>query len=215
MKKVIYFFILMAVAAGCQVQTSTNNKQGTSSTPVTSNTSTSISPAPTEASKLVMPIANGLARITKKPFGIYITQQNSPVSPEKFKGYHTGTDFETFADEQDADVQISAACDGELLLKKYATGYGGVIAQSCIIDGENVTVLYGHMKLASITLKVGDSIIAGQNLGILGKGYSTETDSERKHLHLSVHKGINVILLGYTQNKADLSNWLNAEDYLK
>ncbi|MBI5530549.1 MAG: M23 family metallopeptidase [Candidatus Doudnabacteria bacterium] len=213
MKKIIFIFILVGLAAGCQKTPATNvqsNNQNASTT-----TNTPASPAPATTAKLSMPIANGLGRITKKPFGIYITPQNSPVSPEKFKGYHTGTDFETTVEEQDADVAISAACDGELLLKKYATGYGGVMVQSCVLNGENVTVLYGHLKLASITLKVGDSIVAGQNLGILGKGYSTETDGERKHLHLSIHKGTGVVLLGYTQNKADLSSWLNAEDYLK
>ena len=33
-------------------------------------------------------------RITKKPFGIFITTQNSPVQPERFSGYHTGVDVE-------------------------------------------------------------------------------------------------------------------------
>ncbi len=214
MKKIAYLFLVVfLLSAGCQktpavvVQNSNQNASTTTNIPE--------SPTPTPTAKLSMPIANALSRITKKPFGIYITPQNSPVSPEKFKGYHTGTDFETTAEEQNADVKISAACDGKLLLKKYATGYGGVAVQSCVINGENVTVLYGHLKLSSITLKVGDAIVTGQNIGILGKGYSTETDGERKHLHFSIHKGTAVVLLGYTQNKADLSNWLNAEDYLK
>lgn len=214
MKKIAYLFLVVfLLSAGCQKTPAAivqNNNQNASTT-----TNIPESPTPTPTAKLSMPIANALSRITKKPFGIYITPQNSPVSPEKFKGYHTGTDFETTAEEQNADVKISAACDGKLLLKKYTTGYGGVGLQSCVIDGENVTVLYGHLKLESITLKVGDSIVAGQDLGILGKGYSTETDGERKHLHFSIHKGAGVVLLGYTQNKSDLSNWLNAEDYLK
>jgi murein DD-endopeptidase MepM/ murein hydrolase activator NlpD len=203
----------MVMAAGCQktpaVVVQKNNQNASTTTNVPD------SPISSPAVKLSMPIANALSRITKKPFGIYITPQNSPVSPEKFKGYHTGTDFETTAEEQDTDVKISAACDGKLLLKKYATGYGGVMVQSCVIDGENVTVLYGHLKLESIPLKVGDAIVAGQNIGILGKGYSTETNGERKHLHFAIHKGGGVVLLGYAQNKSNLSNWLNAEDYLK
>ena len=197
-------------AAGCQKnsgQTSPSNNQTTSNI--------SASPSPTAETKLTIPIQNGLARITKKPFGIYITPQTSPVSPEKFKGYHTGTDFETFDSEKDTEVEISAVCDGKLLLKKSATGYGGVAVQSCIISSQDVTVLYGHLKLSSITKMVGEQIKAGDKLAVLGKGYSPETAGERKHLHLSIHKGTAITLLGYTQNKTDLANWLDAENYLK
>jgi hypothetical protein len=49
-----------------------------------------------------------------RPFGIYITKQNSPVQPERFTGYHAGTDFETFPEEKDTDVVINAICDGKL-----------------------------------------------------------------------------------------------------
>jgi hypothetical protein len=34
------------------------------------------------------------AGLQKKPFGIYITPENSPVQPENFTGYHTGIDVE-------------------------------------------------------------------------------------------------------------------------
>ena len=66
-------------------------------------------------------------RVTKKPFGIYITSGNSPVQPEKFAGYHTGVDFETTAAEAGIDIPVPVFCDGKLLLKKSANGYGGVI----------------------------------------------------------------------------------------
>ncbi len=214
MKKIFLLtFILLAVASGCQknsTQTTVSINQTESSSPRTNTAS----PAPTET-KLSLPIKDALTRVTKKPFGIYITPQTSPVSPEKFKGYHTGTDFETLTGEKDTEVEIFSACDGKLLLKKSATGYGGVAIQSCIIDSQEVTVLYGHLKLSSISKIVGDSLKAGEKFAVLGKGYSTETDGERKHLHLSMHKGTAQILLGYTQNKADLVNWLNAEDYFR
>ncbi|MFA5991308.1 MAG: M23 family metallopeptidase [Candidatus Doudnabacteria bacterium] len=211
MKKIFLLTVITTlIAVGCQKTPTQNNPIAPSS----SNTNTS-SPAAVINPKLSIPIADGLARITKKPFGIYITPQNSPVTPEKFKGYHTGTDFETFESEKDTEVEIFAACGGKLLLKKSATGYGGVAVQSCVIDSQNVTVLYGHLKLSSISKMVGDSLKAGEKLAILGKGYSSETDGERKHLHFSIHKGTSIILLGYTQNKTDLSNWLNSEDYFK
>ena len=38
------------------------------------------------------PIGQTEERITKKPFGIKISPENSPISPERFSGYHTGID---------------------------------------------------------------------------------------------------------------------------
>jgi hypothetical protein len=160
------------------------------------------------------PIENAKLRITKKPFGIEISPQNSPISPERFRGFHTGTDFETYDNEKDIDVLIYAICSGPLLLKKQATGYGGAVAQKCDIENEIVTVVYGHLKLSSVEKKIGDKYLAGERIGILGKGYSAETDGERKHLHLSIHKGSNVNIIGYVQNREELMEWINVELYL-
>ncbi|MEI7750376.1 MAG: peptidoglycan DD-metalloendopeptidase family protein [Candidatus Moraniibacteriota bacterium] len=149
-------------------------------------------------------------RVTKKLFGIYITKATSPVQPERFSGYHTGTDFEIFPEETDADVAVSAVCSGKLLSKHLASGYGGVAVQLCVENGQPVTVVYGHMRLASITASVGEALQPGDFLGYLGTGYSAETDGERKHLHLGMHKGTAVNILGYVQSKAALSGWIDA-----
>src|SRR3989338_10346295 len=45
------------------------------------------------------PLDNSSERVTKKPFGKYITPADSPVQPERFSGYHTGADFEVFSNE--------------------------------------------------------------------------------------------------------------------
>ncbi len=156
------------------------------------------------------PLARANERVTKKPFGLYVTPKSSPVSPERFSGYHVGVDFETFADEQEIDVSISVICDGPLVVKKTATGYGGLAAQRCMLDDAPVVVVYGHMKLSSIGAKTGEILKRGQTLGVLGKGYSAETDGERKHLHLGIHKGEAITILGYVQKKSDLESWLDA-----
>lgn len=161
------------------------------------------------SAQVVYPISDGAARITKKPFGIYVTPKNSPVQPEKFTGYHTGTDFETFASEQDSDVPINTICAGPLKMKKWATGYGGVAVQACKISGQDVTVIYGHLNLDTVSANTGDELSQGQHLAMLGKGYSTQTDVERKHLHLGIHKGTSINILGYVQNKANLSGWID------
>lgn len=184
-------------------------QQATSTSPGVSASASSTS------SVFTAPISNWQQRVTKKPFGIYITPQNSPVQPERFTGYHTGVDFETFPNEQNIDVPVYAICSGQLLFKGFVSGYGGVMVQSCKLDSQDITVLFGHLKLASITLAKGDQISAGDKIGILGKGYSQETDGERKHLHLGIHKGTAINFTGYVQNQAELNNWIDITKYLK
>jgi murein DD-endopeptidase MepM/ murein hydrolase activator NlpD len=172
----------------------------------------SASPSPNVA-LLSAPFSDWQERVTKKPFGIFVTPTNSPVSPERFSGFHTGVDFETFADEQSIDVVVKTACAGPLVLKKYATGYGGVAVQSCKFENQDVTIIYGHLRLTSIQAVVGQQLSVGEQLGVLGKGYGTETDGERKHLHLGIHKGGAINILGYVQKQADLAGWLDATKY--
>ncbi len=207
-KKIIYTILILGfLSASCN--STTVNKVDESITPQPSTLIPSSNP------QLASPISNPLSRVTKKPFAIYITKQNSPVQPEKFSGYHTGTDFEILDGEQDQEVEILVTCNGKLLQKKYATGYGGVVVQSCKLDGADVTIIYGHLQLASIAAKVGDELTQNTKLGILGKGYTTETDGERKHLHFGVHKGTGLNILGYVQKASQTSDWLNALDYIK
>ncbi len=162
-----------------------------------------------------LPIDNALERITKKPFGIKISPQDSPVMPEKFSGYHTGVDFEVLLAEASSEIAIKAICDGKLLLKRQASGYGGVLVQSCQLNGRAATVVYGHLSLASVNLAIGDNIKAGQIIALLGKGFSTETDGERKHLHLSIHLGSEINIRGYVEEIEQLQDWLDPMSLLK
>lgn len=177
------------------------------------NISSSPSSTPTTA-VMSAPINRWQERVTKKPFGIKITPANSPVQPERFSGFHTGVDFETFSDEQNADISIYAICSGPLKEKKWASGYGGVAVQACQIDNQDVTVIYGHLNLASIAVQQNQQIASNEKISILGKAFSTETDGERKHLHLGIHKGFAINILGYVQNSADLANWLDITEFL-
>lgn len=160
------------------------------------------------------PLDRVAERVTKKSFGVYVTPDNSPVQPERFSGYHTGTDFEIFSDELNVPVAVRAVCTGAVLLKQLAYGYGGVVVQSCTLDGQPITVVYGHVRLASIGVKVGDTVQAGDMLGVLGTAHSRETDGERKHLHISFHWGKAVNILGYVSNKERLSEWIDPCQYV-
>lgn len=162
----------------------------------------------------INPINNALSRITKKPFGIFVTPKNSPVQPERFQGYHTAVDLETTPEEQNIDVQVKVFCDGKLLMAKTASGYGGVAAASCNLNGKDVTIIYGHIRLSSVHAKVGDQLKAGDFLANLGTGNSQETDGERKHLHLGIHIGSAIYILGYVKAKNELSQWIDPATYL-
>ena len=181
------------------------------------NTTETPQPQPEETkpvSDISLPIADAGSRITKKSFGTYVTPKNSPVSPEKFTGYHTGLDFETFENEATLDVEIKAICSGKILRKTTATGYGGYIVQECTINNSPVTIVYGHLRLSSITAKVNEELKSGQKIGLLGTGYSTETSGERKHLHLSIHSGIAIDIKGYVSADSALNSWLDPKTIL-
>ena len=159
------------------------------------------------ANSFVAPLDKASDRITKKRFGDLIDPASSPVRPEKFAGYHTGVDFEIFPEELSADVSVRAVCTGELVQKNTASGYGGLAVQACQLDGEPITVIYGHLKLSSITSQPGESISAGNAIGILGADKSIETSGERKHLHLGFHKGSAINIRGYVDTRAELGEW--------
>jgi hypothetical protein len=195
-----------SVSSNNQNQALTNQPQASTNQQLNQN-SANLNTTP--SSGFEPPLDRAGERVTKKPFGIYITPATSPVQPERFQGYHTGTDFEIFPEELDKEVPVKAVCSGNLKLKKYATGYGGVAVQDCNLNGQAITVIYGHLKLSSITASVDKNINVGEAIGILGADKSTETSGERKHLHLGFHKGTAINILGYVSAQADLSNWID------
>ncbi len=165
--------------------------------------------------QLAAPISRPQERVNKKPFGLLIIAGHSPVENDRFSGYHVGVDFETFADEQEIAVPITAACDGKLILKKQAQGYGGVAVQACRLQGEEVTIIYGHLKLESVTVEVGRELKSGDQIGILGQGYSPETDGVRKHLHFGIHRGPEINIAGYVKDPAEVEARLDAMTFIK
>lgn len=152
------------------------------------------------------PIDDFSSRITKKPFGIFITPDNSPVDPERFSGYHTGVDIE-YGDTT-ADIPVRAIAAGSVLESRTAAGYGGVVVIVHEIAGSPHAVIYGHLDPNSLPA-VGTAVQPGEQLGILGEGFTAETDGERKHLHFAIRADATVSLLGYTQQESGLSAWID------
>ena len=160
--------------------------------------------APTN--NLDFPVSQFKQRITKKPFGKYITPQNSPVQPERFSGYHTGADVEY--DDMTSDVRVYAISDGKIVLSRTADGYGGVFMLEIQLNGTAHTVLYSHIRPSSLP-KVGQTYKKGEQIAVLGTGNSAETDGERRHLHFAVMGDNRLDIKGYVQTQSALSGWLD------
>lgn len=157
---------------------------------------------------LSIPINEFSSRITKKPFGIYITPENSPVNPERFSGYHTGIDIEY--EDVDYDVPVYAVNDSKVIYSGYISGYGGVAILKSNIEGSYRSILYGHLDPNSLP-KVGDSFKKSDQIAILGEGYTEETNSERRHLHFAILSDDRIDFKGYVDNKIDLENWIDPQ----
>ncbi len=152
------------------------------------------------------PLNRPQERVTKKPFGLYVTPRRSPVQPEKFTGFHTGADWETFPEEANREVVVQAICGGPLRSKRIVPGYGGVALQDCLRGEVPYTILYGHLNIENLPV-TGTYLAPGDTVGLLGQGGTTATGGERKHLHLGIIKGKSDRVEGYVQNKASLSAW--------
>lgn len=155
---------------------------------------------------LALVIDQAQERIKENSFGIL----------KENKGYYTGIAFESFEEEQKGkEVPVFVFCEGTLVEKRFAIGYGGIAIQECILEGQTVYVLYGHMDLESIEFNIGDELTPGIQLGNLGDHESAETDGTAKQLHFSIHKGIKPDIRGYVQTKEELTEWIDPLLYLK
>jgi murein DD-endopeptidase MepM/ murein hydrolase activator NlpD len=211
----LVFTACTQISSTQNLNTAVQNSNSAAVVSVNSNTSVAVNlNVNTTQAVLPSPLARSAERITKKSFGTYVTPKNSPVQPERFTGYHTGADFETFASEAKIDVPVVAACTGKIRAVQTVSGYGGVLVQDCTVAGQKVTALYGHLRLSSISVKVGTILNTGTQFAVLGTGFSSETSGERKHLHFSLHKGTTISWKGYVSTKTALGDWLDPMIYL-
>lgn len=151
----------------------------------------------------VLPTRDFFMSITKKPFGIFITPEKSPVQPERFQGYHTGADAEL-----PAGTPVSAIADGRVLRSGRASGYGGFVVLEHTIAGQRVVSISGHLDPASLAA-AGNAVARGQRIGEVGDAFSSETDGERAHLHFGIFVGTGVNVAGYVSSPEELTSWMN------
>lgn len=162
------------------------------------------------AQGFVYPVTNYTTARTKKVFGQYIASD----SGDRFSGYHTGDDLEVT--DLSAPVPVYALTSATVVQKQSVSGYGGVVIVEFVDQTVTYHALYGHLNLASVTAAVGDAVIGGTQLGVLGDDQSEQTDGERKHLHFGLYPYTGTeFYAGYVADDADLVNWLNPADWLR
>ena len=158
----------------------------------------------------VYPMAGYTTHKTLKTFGQFIPES----AGDRFKGYHTGDDIEV--SDIAIEVPVYAITNAVVVNKQQVSGYGGMLILGFTDNGVTYHMLYGHLNLASVNAKIGEQVLAGQQLGVLGEDRSTETDGERKHLHFGLFpfNGTELIA-GYVQDDAQLSNWVDPSTFLR
>src|SRR3989344_2411595 len=165
---------------------------------------------------LSQPIDHAVNRPTPLAFGIHVTpdaEENPIDPPERFSGYHVGLDYEVTEEELDADVPIYAICSGTVIYSGFAEGYGGLIVEECRMGRESVTVLHGHLLIESLPPK-DTEVQAGDTLSILAPAKSHDSDGNRKHLHLGIHRGEASDVRGYVQSEDELTEFIDPKDIL-
>jgi murein DD-endopeptidase MepM/ murein hydrolase activator NlpD len=163
-----------------------------------------------------MPLEKTPSRPQLLTFGLFVTSDpaHNPIDPpERFEGFHAALDFEILPGEEATDTPVFAICDGTVRVSEFAEGYGGVLVQSCMLEGQDINVLYGHLNLDSMA-KAGTEVKKGDRIALLGAPRSHDTDGNRKHLHLGIHRGKEVVLLGYVQTAQELSAFIDPAQVL-
>lgn len=162
------------------------------------------------------PLPDAALRPTPLHFGLFVTQDpdHNPINPpERFTGYHAATDFELLPGEENGDIPVFAICRGQVAFSGFAEGYGGLLIQRCRLKEEDVTVLYGHLKLDPLPAE-GEMLKPGEQISLLADARSYESGWTRKHLHLGIHRGRRIDLRGYTQEQDDLKDYLDPQSIL-
>lgn len=163
------------------------------------------------------PLPGASVRATPLSFGMYVTPdplQNPIDPPERFTGFHTAVDYEVSSGEVDGDVPVYALCSGRVVFSGYVEGYGGTVAHRCRLEDGDVTVLYGHLDLEGLP-KQRSNLRGGDTIGLLAPPQSYASGYTRKHLHLSIHKGTDLVFAGYVEHEEDLERYIDPQEVLR
>lgn len=157
------------------------------------------------------PMEHATNRPTPLHFGVHVTPDpaTNPIDPpERFSGFHAAVDFEVSEEELEMPVSVFAICRGKVVYSGYAEGYGGLLIQRCTLDGEPISVIYGHLSRNGL-IEDGVTLRSGAQLGYLADARSTDSDGNRKHLHLGIHKGKALDMRGYVPTEEELAEYID------
>jgi murein DD-endopeptidase MepM/ murein hydrolase activator NlpD len=113
---------------------------------------------------------------------------NGQFGPYRKGGPHQGVDIAG----QSGVTPVLAARAGVVERSNYSTTYGNVVVISSGADAVSgpITTLYAHMTNGSLAVQVGDLVIAGQTLGIVGQtGMASRLLATEAHVHFEVSVG--------------------------
>src|SRR3546814_10479290 len=140
---------------------------------VFSDGSAASSPPVGESSRVVFPLPKGTWVKTSA-----VGMRRHPITGV-YK-LHSGTDFAA-----PSGTPILAAADGRVASAGPSAGYGNLILIEHTVAGQQVATGYAHMTAASIMVKAGDRVTAGQQIASVGAtGYATGP-----HLHFELLPG--------------------------
>lgn len=96
--------------------------------------------------------------------------------------WHQGVDF-----AQSGKVPIFASADGKVFRAGGLGTYGNVVMIHHVIKGKVYETVYAH--LASFSVKVGQVVKQGQQIGYMGNTDGGSGRSTGQHLHFEIHDG--------------------------
>lgn len=140
----------------------------------------------TNAEGVYMPTASG--RIESALYGsVRTTQQGKYYLPS----FHEGLDIAPLArDRKNMPTDpILAAADGRVLYVNRIAGnsnYGKYVVLGHPDPAGEIYTLYAHLADVPRSLKIGDGVARGQNIGLMGNSASTGLPVVRAHLHFEV-----------------------------
>jgi murein DD-endopeptidase MepM/ murein hydrolase activator NlpD len=207
--------LLLVVIAGGLYMVSGRTVPSVSNTTLTASPETT--PGTSTQASFYYPMAGYQERLTNRQYGKSITAADSQGLPcgAPFTGFHDGDDVEVTSDELSKDMPVYAIADGTVRQVGQVKGYGGLLIMQHTLNGQTVTANYGHITVSRTSVKVGDTVKAGQLVTYLGEACSSQTDNERKHLHFAIRQGATIDIKGYVQSRSELQNWLNPLETLR
>lgn len=107
-----------------------------------------------------------------------------PLFAIEFMGqYHVGQDCGWFLE----GLPVHSIADGIVRSMTHESSWGNLLVIESKVAGTMITHLYGHLA-EEMDVSVGDSVRAGQKIGMLGRAVSYENGGYWPHLHLGIER---------------------------